>query len=469
MAQPTAVLNVVGLSSSLIGPGCPNIQELSGQGGFSRLEPTLPAVTTSVQSSMLTGLTPAEHGIVGNGWYHRDLSEVRFWHRSNRLVDGEKVWETAKRHDSRVTCANLFWWYNTYSSSDYMVQVRPIYKANGRKIPDCYATPEHLRHDLQRRHGQFPLFKFWGPMADAGSTQWIVDATRDVYEQYQPTLTLVYLPHLDYSLQKYGPGSDEVGDAVAELDQMVGRLMDYFRDRGVRPILVSEYGIEPVQQAVFVNRHLREAGGLRVREEDGLEMLDPGGSEAFAVADHQVAHVYVQGKGDIERYAALCRQMPGVAEVLDREAQQHVGLGHTRSGDLVLVAEGGWWFTYDFWLDEAKAPDFARTVDINRKPGYDPRELFIDPRLRLPKAQLSWRLLKKKLGQASLMDVIALDTSLVKGSHGRVDQSADYQPVLIVPEQIEGPAELPCQAVRDVILSSLFDESVRLPAGGEAK
>jgi len=463
MPQSTVVIDVVGLSRSILGDQTPNLNARIAQGATTRLRPPLPAVTTPVQSTMLTGLPPAKHGIVGNGWYHRDLAEVRFWHRSNHLVQGEKVWETAKRYDPQVTCANLFWWYNTYASCDQMVQVRPIYKADGRKIPDCYAEPAALREALQAKFGQFPLFKFWGPMADRVSSDWIVNATMELYTRHQPTLTLVYLPHMDYSLQKFGPGSPEAKAAAGELDDMLGRFWTFFDARDVRVLLVSEYGIEPVSDAIAINRALREAGGVQVREEEGLELLDPGASRAFAVADHQVAHVYVRDADQVKHFADICKQVTGVEQVLDREAQEAIGLSHARSGDLVLVAEPGYWFSYDYWFDDAKAPDFARTVEINRKPGYDPRELFIDPELRWPNLQIAWRLAKKKLGFRTLMDVIALDPKLVKGSHGRTDQHPDYQPMMVLPPDSTCEAEtLPAESARDVMLQSLFDDRIAI-------
>jgi predicted AlkP superfamily pyrophosphatase or phosphodiesterase len=471
MVYPTAVIDVVGLSRSILGPQTPRLNRWFADQPSVALEPPLPAVTTPVQSSMVTGLSPRDHGIVGNGWYHRELSEIRFWHRSNRLVQGEKVWDTARRADSSVTCANLFWWYNTYSNCEVMAQVRPIYKADGRKIPDCYTEPAELREELQARFGSFPLFNFWGPMSDRRASDWIVNATMHVHAKHWPTLTLVYLPHMDYSLQKYGPGSEQAQHAAGELDEMLGRLIDYFQTQHVRVMLVSEYGIEPATGGIPINRHLREAGGVRVRQEDGRELLDPGASEAFAVADHQVAQVYVQNAQRIDHYARLCGELDGVAKVLTKTDQHLIGLDHARSGDLVLVAARGHWFLYDYWLDPAKAPDFAPTVDINRKPGYDPRELFIDPRLRWPKAKIAWRLLKKKLGFRTLMDVIALDPTLVKGTHGRLDMAADYQPLMLLPPGTQCDIDaLPAEAVRDVMLRSLFDEQIIVgPADGPAQ
>ena len=448
---------MVGLNQNLLGEHCPRLDAFADRGTLRRLKPILPAVTCSVQSSMLTGLPPREHGIVSNGWYDRESAEVRFWKQSNHLVHGEKVWETARKRDPSVTCANLFWWFNMYSSADYSVTPKPMYKADGRKIPDCYADPPELRGSLQEQLGQFPLFNFWGPGSSIASSRWIADAARLVHERHRPTLTLVYLPHLDYALQKLGPNHADIPKALREIDDVGGGLIDYFEGNGVRVVVGSEYGIAAVDDAVHINRLLRVAGGIRVRVEEGLELLDPGASPAFAVADHQVAHVYVRAPSEIARYADFCRGVAGVEQVLDCGGQAEVGLDHPRSGDLVLVAEPGRWFSYNYWLDDAKAPDFARTVDIHRKPGYDPVELFLDPEIRLPQLTVGWKLLKRKLSFGNLLDVIPLDPSLVRGSHGRVDQAPSLQPVLITQGDLgEDADELPVTAMRDVILDNIF-------------
>jgi predicted AlkP superfamily pyrophosphatase or phosphodiesterase len=332
-----------------------------------------------------------------------------------------------------------------------------MYKADGRKISDCYSAPGGLRDRLQERLGVFPLFNFWGPASSIDSSRWIADAARVVFETHRPTLNFVYLPHLDYGLQKLGPGHPEIPKAVAEIDEVAGGLIDFYESQGVRVIVVSEYGIEAVSEAVAINRVLREEGGVRVREEQGLELLDPGASEAFAVADHQVAHVYVKDPARLVRYADICRAIPGVGQVLDRAGQAQLRLDHERAGDLVLVASEGCWFCYNYWLDDSQAPDFARTVDIHRKPGYDPVELFLDPRLGSPKLAIGWRLLKRKLGFRTLLDVIPLDPSLVRGSHGRLDSPSGGRPVLITQRGSQEATDMPCSGVRDVILQHLFD------------
>ncbi len=457
MPRPTAVILIVGLTEELL-PHAPRLRSFAGTRRVARLAPVLPAVTCSVQSSMLTGVMPRAHGIVGNGWYNREMAEVQFWKQSNHLVTAEKVWETARRRDASVTCGQMFWWYNMYTSTEYSVTPRPIYKADGRKLPDVYSHPAELRETLQGELGTFPLFRFWGPAASIASTAWIAQAAERVARADQPTLLLVYLPHLDYGLQKYGPQAGEMPGEIAAVDETAGRLIESLERQGYECLVVSEYGIEPVDRPVHINRVLREAGLLSVRVEQGLELLDAGASRAFAVADHQVAHVYVADPGDLARVVDLCRGQPGVARVLDRDGQATCGLDHPRSGELVLEAAPGAWFTYYYWLDDARAPDFARTVDIHRKPGYDPCELFLDPRLRLPHLAIGWRLLKKKLGQRTLLDVIPLDAGLVRGSHGRVDNPPARQPLLIGPAQLVRHEELPCTAVRDLLLTSLFGD-----------
>ncbi len=453
--QRTLVILVVGLSPALVGAHTPNLAKLAARGAMRPLNTVTPAVTCTVQSTLVTGLPPSGHGAVANGWFFRDLKEVLLWRQPNNLVEGEKIWDAGKKRDEDFTCAKMFWWYNMYASAEWSVTPRPQYRADGRKIPDCYSQPAVLRDTLQRDLGPFPLFRFWGPAASNESTRWIADASVAVDKAHDPTLTLVYLPHLDYALQKYGPGSPEARAADTEVDAVVGGLIDHYESRGARVMIVSEYGIEPVSGAVRINRVLRSEGLVAVREENGRELLDAGASRAFAVADHQVAHVYVREAADLPAVKALCERTAGVDLVLDGDGKRAHGIDHGRAGDLVLVAEAGKWFSYYHWLDDDRAPDFARCVDIHRKPGYDPCELFIDPAIRFPRVALGSRLIRKKLGFCTLMDVIPLDDSLVRGSHGRVPGSREAGP-LMMSKHGGGEGEMPVTGVRDAILESLF-------------
>jgi predicted AlkP superfamily pyrophosphatase or phosphodiesterase len=429
--QKTVVLNVVGLTPSLLGENTPFLSEWAAKGRVVPITSVLPAVTCSVQATYLTGKLPEEHGIVANGWYFRDDCEVKFWRQSNKLVQTPKIWEIAKSIDPNFTCANLFWWYNMYSSVDYAITPRPMYPADGRKLPDIYTYPADIREEIQSDLGQFPLFNFWGPNTSILCSQWIANSAKWIEERYSPTLTLIYLPHLDYCLQKFGQDEKQIQKDLKEIDVVCGELINYYQARNTQVIILSEYGITPVSKAVDLNRLLRTNGLITVREELGRELLDPGASIAFAVADHQVAHVYVNDPAYIPKVRDLLETTEGVAQVLDEEGKQAYHLNHPRSGELVAIAQSDAWFTYYYWLDHAKAPDFARTVDIHRKPGYDPVELFLDPQLKFPKLKIAFKLLQKQLGFRYLMDVIPLDASLVRGSHGCIATSSAEAPMLI--------------------------------------
>lgn len=455
--RPLVVLNVVGLTPSLIGEHTPNLSRLIQRGGMRPLTPITPAVTCSVQSTFLTGLRPSEHGIVGNGWYFRDLAEVMFWRQSNRLVQGEKIWETARALDPAFTCANLFWWYDMYSSADIAVTPRPMYPADGRKIPDIYTTPIPLREELNQALGQFPLFNFWGPKADITSSRWIARCALHILDSRRPTLTLVYLPHLDYNLQRLGPNDPRVAEDVREVDALCGDLIRGAECNGAAVVVLSEYGITPVDRPVHINRALRAAGLLAVREEMGRELLDAGASTAFAVADHQLAHVYVSRPEQLARVRQVLESLPGVERVLDAGSKPEWGLNHPRAGELIAISDSRSWFTYYYWNDDTRAPDFARTVDIHRKPGYDPVELFIDPAIAMPVLSIGWRLLKKKAGFRTLMDVIPLDADLVRGSHGRVDEDRQLGPVFLSSERDLLPdGEVAATAVKSLLMTHLF-------------
>ncbi|QEH43863.1 alkaline phosphatase family protein [Chitinophaga sp. XS-30] len=429
--RKTVVIDVVGLSSSLIGEHTPFLAAYAQQHHKSAIAPMLPAVTTAVQSTYVTGQWPSEHGIVGNGWYDREDCEIKFWKQSNKLVQVEKIWERAKKLDPAFTCAKMFWWYNMYSTADFSVTPRPQYLSDGRKMPDCYAHPASLRDRLQQELGQFPLFQFWGPGANIRSSQWIADASMLTDKWHDPTLTLIYLPHLDYCLQKYGHDYTKIAPELRAIDKVVEQLVNYYQQQDSEIIILSEYGITNVGNPIHLNRLFREAGLIAVREERGLELLDPGASKAFAVADHQVAHVYVNDERVYKKVRELVENIPGVQLALDREGKRAHHLHHERSGEFVLVADANSWFTYYYWLDDAKAPDFARIVDIHRKPGYDPVEMFLNPADPFVKLKVISKVMKKKLGFRYLMDVIPLDATLVRGSHGRIAEDIKDHPVLI--------------------------------------
>jgi predicted AlkP superfamily pyrophosphatase or phosphodiesterase len=410
-------------------------------------------------------LLPRDHGIVGNGWYFRDLSEVMFWRQSNRLVAGERLWEAAKRRDPTFTCANMFWWYNMYATADIGVTPRPLYPADGRKIPDCYTAPRDLRDELTARFGRFPLFSFWGPATSIAASEWITRSALHIRRERKPRLTLIYIPHLDYVLQRHGPGTRQLAHDLREVDALCGEIIDDAGRDDARVVVLSEYGVTPVNRAIHINRALRNAGLLAVREELGREQLDAGASAAVAVADHQIAHVYVAAKEQVAEVKALVAGLVGVERVLDETTKTEFGLDHPRSGELIALASADSWFTYYYWLDDERAPDYARTVDIHRKPGYDPVELFLDPSMPLAKLSIAWRLAKRFLGFRTLMDVIPLDATLVKGSHGRPPDDPADGPVLISSDPDLLPqGTVAATGIKDVILGHVFDKAGRLAA-----
>ncbi|EMY68533.1 alkaline phosphatase family protein [Leptospira vanthielii] len=427
--QKTVVIDVVGLSTHLVGEFTPFLKQFLEKRNTILVAPMLPSVTTSTQSTYLTGEWPNKHGIVGNGWYDHEDAEIKFWKQSNHLVESEKIWERAKKIDPEFTCSQMFWWYNMYASADYSVTPRPQYHADGVKAPDCYSNPPELRDELQKELGQFPLFHFWGPNANIKSTQWITDATLVVDKKYNPTLTLVYLPHLDYCLQKFGPNLTLIQKELSEIDRVLKQLIEYYEKQNTKIILLSEYGITPVHHPIHINRILRESGLVSVRKERWYELLDPGASKAFAVSDHQIAHIYCKDLSIQNQVKEILKNIQGIDLVLDKKTQKRYHIDHKRSGDIVAVTNSDSWFTYYYWLDDKKAPDYARLVDIHRKPGYDPCEMFLDPKKAGVKLRVGLKLLRKKLGFRYLMDVIPLDAGLVKGSHGSIHEKKEFYPI----------------------------------------
>jgi predicted AlkP superfamily pyrophosphatase or phosphodiesterase len=470
-----AVINVVGLTESLISEHTPRIAEFRKRGALAQIAPAFPAVTCTAQSNYLTGKTPSQHGIVGNGWFNRELSEVQFWKQSNHLVQRPKIWDALRErlNDStieRFTVSNCFWWFNMYSSVDYAITPRPAYPADGRKFFGIYSWPYSIRDEIKKDLGEFPFFSFWGPAAGIDSPQgradaasrWIAESAKWIENKYSPTLNLIYLPHLDYNLQRHGTYdtsgnlNPKIFPDLRAIDSIIGDLIDFFGKRCVQVILLSEYGITNVDTPVHLNRIFREQGWLTVKEELGLEILDAGASKVFAVADHQVAHIYLNDASLKNSVREVLEKTSGVEKILGKAEKIAAGIDHPRAGDLIAVAQENAWFTYYYWLDDARAPDFARTVDIHRKPGYDPVELFLDPKIPLVKLKIAWRLLQKKLGLRMLMDVIPLDAPLVKGSHGRRPADKKDCPVFITSQpEILGAKQIESADVFQILLRQI--------------
>jgi predicted AlkP superfamily pyrophosphatase or phosphodiesterase len=416
----------------------PTLSRLASEGWAVPLIPPFPAVTCTAQATLTTGAPPREHGVICNGMYERDRYVVRFWDQPTSMVKREKLWERLRRADQQAKTALLFFQNTMFAQADIVVTPAPLHEEH-ELVPWCYSKPVGYYEQLAERLGPFDLSWYWGPLAGSRSSDWIARAALETIRDHQPTMTWVYLPHLDYNTQRFGPKSQQFEDDLRTMDGLVKTFLDDLKGLGpveeTAIIVLSEYAMGPVSRPIFLNRMLREAGLLAVREIGGREYLDLELSRAFAMVDHQIAHLYFKSDAEREVRDAL-EGKPGIQTLLDDYAKGELAIDHPSSGDLIAVADADAWFPYYWWLADEKAPPFARTVDIHRKPGYDPVELFFDPATKS----------------------IPLDASLVKGSHGRPHDLDPARPVLIaygpgLPRKPTG--EVPATAVPDLILGVL--------------
>lgn len=447
--QPVVVLNTVGLTSRLL-PFAPRLHALAQAQWTRPLGEVLPAVTCTAQVSILTGETPQQHGIVANGWLYSDTMEVRFWQQSNLLVQAPLLYDMLATRGIRT--AKLFWWFNQGANVDIAVTPKPHYGADGSKAFDVQSYPEPWARRLTQKLGPFPFPSFWGPMAGLPCTEWIARCAAEILlAPDPPQLTLVYLPHLDYEPQRLGPRNCDWKKLVGELDAACAPVLDAAKKIGAAVWVVNEYTHVDVDQPVYLNRALRQAGFLTARDGPFGEQLETYASQAFAVCDHQIAHVYVNDPRQVLRVRDAIAGLAGVDRIFVGDERAAIHLDHPRAGDLVVLAKSNAWFAYPFWLEDARAPDYARTVDIHRKPGYDPCELFFDPKLLWGKGRAMAKVLLKKLGLRTLVDVIPLDASLVKGSHGLIVTAPHDKPVLIGSGPAPGDAIVAQTAVHGLL------------------
>jgi len=454
---PIVLINAVGLTPRLL-PHAPRLSALAQRGWLANMPAALPAVTCTAQATILTGQPVSQHGIVANGWLFRDTKEVRFWQQSNALIQAEPIYTTAKKRATErgkpFTCAKLFWWFNQGADVAYSITPKPWYGVDGNKAFDVTGSPLEYLESLKKQLGSFPFPSFWGPMAGLPSTSWIANSAAKMLADFQPNLTLVYLPHLDYEPQRRGPSGCDMAKLTRELDDACAPLLDAANAVGADVWVVSEYGHCDVDTPVYLNRVLRQSGLLTVRMGPFGEQLDLFDSRAFAVCDHQLAHVYVKDAADVERVRELLSATAGVAEVLCGEARAKYQLDHDRSGEIVVLSKPNAWFAYPFWLDDAVAPDYARAVAIHNKPGFDPCELFFDPKFRLPKLHAGRRLIQKKLGFRTIFDLVPLDARIVKGSHG-LTASNPLDRALLIGHGHNPGSSVPMTAVKDLLLNAL--------------
>lgn len=442
---PLFIFSIPGLRPRDVDPqNTPMLYQWANAGASAELIPTFPCVTSPVQASMWTGATPDQHGVIANGFYDRDQRTVDFWTGWNEVIDGEQVWDSLRRVRPDATSAVWHGQNIKGASCDYIVTPAPIHEPDGRMKLWCYSQPEPLYAQLLVQLGHFPLQHYWGPMAGIQSTQWILDAARWLAARHSPQWHWIYIPHLDYAGQKFGPNSPQAHAALQDMDAALGRFAEKCNSiptsRDATFLAVGEYAMTEVTGVIFPNRILREAGALQCGIVEGCEEVDMQRSPAFAMVDHQFAHVFVNAESEAERrrriaqVVAIFSNCPGVAAVYEGTSRAAVGMGHPRAGDVVLVCDDAHWMAYYWWFDDAAAPAFARTVDIHRKPGYDPVELFFDPATK----------------------GIPLNAAQVKGSHGVPATAAHHRTAMICSKP--GPSIESGQTYRDVEMKRIWLE-----------
>jgi hypothetical protein len=414
MADHVVLLSVPGLRAADLA-SMPNLAALTGNGDRATLVPSFPCVTWPVQANMLTGKLPSEHGVVANGFYWRDKHDVEMWTAWNDKIQQPQIWDLLHQHDAGLKSAVWFPMLSKGAGADTICMPAPIHNPDGSESLWCYTKPVELYGTLRDTFGHFPLMNFWGPMANIKSTAWIADSAAWAMRQFRPNFFYIYLPHLDYAAQKTGPDSPQAAAALKELDDVLGKLTAAgsaaYEGGNLTWLVASEYVITPVDHVTYPNRVLREAGLLTVKDDGGGELIDFAATPAWALVDHQFSHVFVKDReaATIGRVADLFRGKAGIAEALAGSEREKYALSHERAGDVVLVSTANSWQAYYYWLDDARAPKFARTVDIHNKPGYDPVELHFDFATKS----------------------IPLDATLIKGSHGAPAASESQRGVLL--------------------------------------
>jgi predicted AlkP superfamily pyrophosphatase or phosphodiesterase len=368
------VVNVAGLGWELVSRHQP-----PGAGfAFRQAETVFPAVTCTVQASFRTATPPSDHGMIANGLLFRHIQRVMFWEQAAALVVGPRIWDDARRAGKKVGL--LFWQQSLGEHADFILTPKPVHKHHGGMIQDCYSQPHDLYGRLCATIGRpFELMDYWGPLASVRANEWIVDATCEIMRSpdLAPDLLFTYLPGLDYDLQRHGPNHRKSFHCLEKSYADFSNLWKNAEASGYDVLLFGDYNIEQVTGGpVFPNLRLREAGLFATRTVDDAAYPDFFASGAFAVADHQVAHVYCADEPAVRRAEEALKHFDGIGEILGRREQHEAGLDLERSGDLVLVAQKGHWFAYPWWTDRREAPDYATHVDIHNKPGYDPCELF---------------------------------------------------------------------------------------------
>jgi len=425
MAKKLILLSIPGLRHKDLS-SMPKLCGLTDAGSFATLQPSFPCVTCPVQANMTTGKRPDGHGVVANGFFWRDKGQVEMWTSPNDCIDSPQIWDLISHHPDEPTSAVWFPLHSKMSEADYVCTPAPIHNPDGSESLWCYTRPQELYGELRDELGHFPLQHFWGPMANIKGSSWIADSAAVAAGRWQPDFFYIYLPHLDYAAQSQGPDSPAAAEAVTALDEVIGKMAtemaEAYADDDVLWLIAGEYAITPVDHVTYPNRVLRDAGLLRVVEKEDGEHLDPVGSKAWAMVDHQFSHVFVADADPTitAQVADLFRGQEGIAEVLTGQQIIRYELDHDRSGEVILISTPNSWQAYYWWQSDDRAPGYARTVDIHRKPGYDPVEMHIDMSTKS----------------------IPLDATLIKGSHGAPAGDGSQKTVLLTSDASVLPEEV---------------------------
>ena len=415
MTKKLIVLNIVALTSDLIDRTNPkNIKKLISGGKSVSIIPTFPAVTCSVQASITTGVLPNKHGIIANGYYDKKSKSVSFWEQYDSLVEQTRIWENLKKKNKNFKTALLFWQNSLFTNSDIVITPKPLHLEK-KMIEWCYSKPQNFYEEISSEIGEFELKSYWGPFSSIKSSSWILHATKLVIKKQKPDLVMSYLPHLDYAAQKFGPFSNELSNSVNEIDNLLGDFVEFlklnFPDE-YEIMIISEYGFNEVSKSISPNKILREHNLQSFRTISNKEYIDFEFSKAFAMVDHQIAHIYTDNEHE-KTVKDIFSTIPGISKIIDKSEQKAIGINHPKSGNLILCAEKNFWFNYYWWDSSEKAPEFTFSVDIHRKPGYDPLELFFDKQTM----------------------TISHDTNLIHGSHGIFSESdASNLPIAVIPK-----------------------------------
>lgn len=456
MPRKMLIIDVAALSPREVTTATPNLRALAAKGGLYPLLEPYPSLTCPSHATLVTGSLPSAHGMVGNCLYSREYAKLFNWNRSSHLVAGETLWDAARAKDPSFTTANLFMRFCADSSCDIRVTERPVYWISGRKQFEFFAEPRSLHEQLVDKLEPFPFAKFWGPAAGIGSSEWVIGAALHVLEHHNPDLMLVYPPFLDYDVVRFGPDSPQVQAALTAMDAALRPLLDLAQSQDRDVLIVSDYGYETVDQPVYLNRELRRAGYLNVEDAENGERLDPGTSRAFAVCDNQVAHVYVARPEDVAPVRALLERVSGVAEVLDASAQAERGIAHARSGELIAASKPNAFFSYPYWLEPSKAPDFADCVAIFDKIGTDSCELFLKPGLG-GKLHFARRLAQLALRLKVPFDIIDTDDANVRGARRIARDDPRRGAACISSWNLGRTGSVPMQDVKSLVLARMFD------------